>query len=801
MKSTSGFVAFWMVVAATGLLVACGGGSDDAPSPPAPPPASAALALSGTAATGAAIAGAAVDVVCSSGTASGTTGSDGGYSLSVTGGSLPCVLRVNSGGSQLYSLVLGAGSSASANITPLTQLLLAYLAGAEPAAFYAGFNSTVAASVTAPKLTSAQAWVVALLGSAGIDLTSTGDLISAPLSPRTSGSAGNAYAQALDQLAGVLTSAGTSLPSLTTAVAIIGGAPGDGTDSLPPEMLLQPVASTCSSLHSGSYRVVSPTAHSTLANQFSTMTINAATLAVNRSDVGAATWSANGNCRFTGAGGLTDALVSSAGVIVMHYAASAGASYRWAIAFPEQSHTLAELAGNWNMMGIAANATATGFTGMTASATVDAAGAQTAVTRCQNDATWSVKAADCSTPAGPAQSFVADSAGGFDLVNAGTVGGRAFAYRSGSGDLMVAEVQADGSFQLRTRQSSTTLPQVGRFISGFDMYVQSTLASPGDFDPYANTIVSVDAAAKSWVRVTANGGSMVTHHDTLFGDNPRSGYNFRAAGTATASDGSTVRISEYTLMPLAGMGLAPLLLPGSKLFDLSTGWEKSVSAPPPPPTGGGVAACSPLSLPIGSTVQAVLFNAAVPMLGGTFTQTSNGPVQFEGHNAIELHLTAPVIGVALDAKVYLSIDGTGAMTEYGQHAVISTSAGSSDTYTVLTPPVVDREFTLSPGESTPSLTVTQVDTTINTINGVASPPVTQTTTHTIAPKTFVGIENVTVPAGTFSTCRFTEPQTSNGVTTTLTRWLLVGYGGVEVKNSQGSTATSVLFNGVPLTSN
>ena len=799
MKSASGFVASWMVVAATGLLVACGGGSDDAPppSPPVPPPASAALALSGTAATGAAIAGAAVDVVCSSGTASGTTGADGGYSLSVSGGSLPCVLRVNSGGSQLHSLVLGSGSSASANITPLTQLLLAYLAGAEPSAFYAGFNSTTAASVTAPKLTSAQAWVAALLGSAGIDLTSTGDLISAALRPRTSGSAGNAYAQALDQLASALASAGTSLPSLTTAVAISGGAPGDGTASLSPQMLLQPVASTCSSLHSGSYRVVSPTAHSTLANQFSTMTINAATLAVNRSDVGAATWSANGSCRFTGAGGLTDALVSSAGVIVMRYAASAGASYRWAIAFPEQSHTLADLAGNWNMMGIAANATATGFTGMTASATVDAAGAQTAVTRCQNDATWSVKAADCATPTGPAQSFVASSAGGFDLVNAGTVVGRAFAYRSGSGDLMVAEVQADGSFQLCTRQSNTTLPKVGRFVSGFDMYVSSTLVSPSGFDPFANTIVSVDAAAKSWVRVTANGGSTVTHQDTLFGDNPRSGYNFRPSGTATASNGSTATINEYTLMPLTGMGLSPLLLPASKLFDLSMGVQTVPATPP----SGGVAACSPLSLPIGSTVQAVLFNATFPTLGGTFTQTSNGPVQFEGNNAIEVHVTGPVIGAALDAKVYLSIDGTGAMTEYGLHAVISTSAGSSDTYTVLTPPVVDREYALAPGESTPPLTVTQLDTTINTFNGVASPPVTQTTTHTIVPKTFVGIESVTVPAGTFSTCRFTEPQTSNGVTTTFTRWLLVGYGGAEVKNSQGSTATSVLFNGVPLTSN
>jgi len=73
------------------------------------------------AATGAAIGGKTVEAKCSAGTGSATSNADGSYSISVTSGSLPCVLKVApASGPALYSVATGSGSSAVANISPVT---------------------------------------------------------------------------------------------------------------------------------------------------------------------------------------------------------------------------------------------------------------------------------------------------------------------------------------------------------------------------------------------------------------------------------------------------------------------------------------------------------------------------------------------------------------------------------------------------------------------------------------------------------------------------------------------------------
>ena len=71
-------------------LVACGGGGDAAPSTPH---------LTGTAAVGAALAGANVTARCAAGPdITGTTGSDGEFDLSLASGqALPCMVRVTGG--------------------------------------------------------------------------------------------------------------------------------------------------------------------------------------------------------------------------------------------------------------------------------------------------------------------------------------------------------------------------------------------------------------------------------------------------------------------------------------------------------------------------------------------------------------------------------------------------------------------------------------------------------------------------------------------------------------------------------
>lgn len=113
-------------------LVACGGGGDAAPSTPH---------LTGTAAVGAALAGANVTARCAAGPdITGTTGSDGEFDLSLASGqALPCMVRVT-GGSPAVTLHSLATASGRINITPLTELIVARAAGQMPASLFEPFS-------------------------------------------------------------------------------------------------------------------------------------------------------------------------------------------------------------------------------------------------------------------------------------------------------------------------------------------------------------------------------------------------------------------------------------------------------------------------------------------------------------------------------------------------------------------------------------------------------------------------------------------------------------------------------------
>ena len=107
-----------------GLLAACGGSSSSSSTP--------AVTVSGVAATGAAISGGSVNLNCAAGAVrSATTGADGSFLLDVTLATMPCVGRVDykdsSGAAQkLHTLVSQGGV---ANITPVTELIVANLTG------------------------------------------------------------------------------------------------------------------------------------------------------------------------------------------------------------------------------------------------------------------------------------------------------------------------------------------------------------------------------------------------------------------------------------------------------------------------------------------------------------------------------------------------------------------------------------------------------------------------------------------------------------------------------------------------
>jgi hypothetical protein len=561
--------ALSFVLAAT--LAACGGGGGDSSGGGAAGP----LTITGTAANGAAIGGGTVDAKCGAGSGSGSTQADGTYSLTIAGGAWPCVVRVTvAGGPVLYSLTPGAGSAAVANITPFTQLIFASLLAAEPAGAYDSFSSSVAAAITSAALAASQAQVVQLLKAAGIDITSLGDLISATLTPRTATAPGDAYDQALDNLASSLSRSGTTLATLTTAA--VGAASGPSTApvaSLPAELLLQPATPTCSAMRSGTYRLVTPTSGATIAEQTSLAVFDATTLRITRADGSTSTWSANGECRFTdqGSGYSADLVVSQAGVMVGRYTKDNGATYRNFIGFVEQSHTLAELAGDWNNINLGPQGA--GFVGSAGSATLNASGVFTAGTACENASTWAI---DVCTPLTASlldllSPLVVDNSGGFDFIDKvpQAVTARAFAYRSGSGRLMMVAVGREGGFGFWAPQSSVALPTVGAVTTSWNIDTNASLGSASAIYLRSNTIASVDAATGSYSRIQKTPGTNNDHPETLFINNPRAGFLFRPAGSSTAVDGSLQTINQFSALRLPGSGIAPALLQRLQLFNLS----------------------------------------------------------------------------------------------------------------------------------------------------------------------------------------------------------------------------------------
>lgn len=198
-------------VLAASLLSACGGGSDSM--------SAATATVSGTAATGAAIAGGSVSMNCVSG-ASGTTttGTDGSFSISVSGITFPCVARVTvATGEKLHSYVAAAGT---ANITPVTELLVASLTGGTALDAFDKFDATKVKALTAAQVTAAIAAVKAYLVTLGVSVTDfPADPIGAKFVAKAGATAGDKVDAVLDDLAARLKAVGKKLGDAVMAVA------------------------------------------------------------------------------------------------------------------------------------------------------------------------------------------------------------------------------------------------------------------------------------------------------------------------------------------------------------------------------------------------------------------------------------------------------------------------------------------------------------------------------------------------------------------------------------------------------
>lgn len=516
-------------LAAAAVLTACGGGgSDEAPATPS------SVTIAGTAAKGAALAGAAVNVKCAAGNGTATTGSDGKYTVTISGASLPCALKVvGTEGSVFHSVVAGTGTSGSfaANITPLTELLVAKAAGAAPGAFFDGFGSSSA--VSAASLTAAIDYLKTAL-SATTDLTGVNPVADALV-------VGNALDQKIDAVMAALSTAGTTLTEVAATIVANPNAPA--VISAP----LAPAAGDCAWLKSGKYRMISP--YETDPKWKShVLSINATAKTAIDQDGVSIGFTSDGGCQYTldEVDFTNKVMVSSGGVLVVHSQSKTSATQRTVtIGLPEQALPLSDLAGTWNIadfdLGVA----------KTREVAFNSAGQIASASEC-------LGLAACVADTGSFSTFAVNAAGGFDLSDNGTPNGRAFLYKTLAGKAALVILFPDGSLVVGTRKESLgALPAVNT-ASNFREFSLNGNGTVSTLLDQTVTVTGVNAAANSVTRLRASDGRV----DTIGYDKPRNGLRYRAPNSCSVN-GVASNCAESVQVPLQGMGITLSLSVGT----------------------------------------------------------------------------------------------------------------------------------------------------------------------------------------------------------------------------------------------
>jgi hypothetical protein len=545
--------------AVSALVAACGGGGGGSVSVAPPPEAS--LNVSGTAAIGAALANAAVEVKCATGTGTATTGADGSYSVSMKGAALPCFIKVTGTGSAasitLHS-VTEAGStnaadattSATANVTPLTELVVAQLTAGQPSAAFASFDSKVVAAITTTSLASATTKVVTALKGAGIDLGTIDPFKAQLVAASSTAPTGNAYDKLLDQLAAKVPA--DALPQLVMQVAA--AAATNSSTGLTDAMVAVDGGSLpgCSSALSGKYRTLDYWGKTVVREiNFKNKTFQAAdgkeTLAITQDATNACTITATGvvegvNIEWQVAFGPSGAGTYRARSVNPNTPGVVG------YIFPVQAHTYAELAGTWSFLqsGVLPGEGALHFPGQI----TFNADRKAPLCDYKPSANWACQAASDSNLS------VSDrSDGGFDLNEpAKPAAGNLYGYRAPNGTLTLfgttnasgsSAANAEQTILVATKLSALPLPvkdTVNKFSEVLLTRSFNGVVSTSGQTADANTVIATDTAAGTLTRKRASDG----REDTFKNDTPLAGMRYRDFGT---------NVTPVYQIPLTGLGI------------------------------------------------------------------------------------------------------------------------------------------------------------------------------------------------------------------------------------------------------
>ena len=203
-------------------LAACGGGSGAAGT-------AGGLSFSGSAATGNAIANAAVQAKCTGNVVAGTqTSHVGQYALEMAAPArLPCMLRVAAPGGDLYAAVDESYRAGEVNITPLTHLVLTRAGGVAPSRLFADLSTSAPEALSAARLGAAHKEAVDALRPL-VNFSGVASFVHAPLVPAVPGvQGGNALDQQLDELNAKLSARNSSFERIAAVLTQIPAVNGE----------------------------------------------------------------------------------------------------------------------------------------------------------------------------------------------------------------------------------------------------------------------------------------------------------------------------------------------------------------------------------------------------------------------------------------------------------------------------------------------------------------------------------------------------------------------------------------------
>jgi len=554
-------------IAVLATLAACGGGGgSDSPTASS----ASGLALSGYAATGAPLADGTVEFVCSSGTGTATTGADGYYTLTITDGTLPCLGKVTTADtSSTYHTLVSEGTTA--NITPITDLVVASMAGEDTSDFYDTFStlpsSEKAAAITAEKVSAAKDAAKTALKNNGVDGLDDTDPVSGTIKP---GDGNDAYDKALEKLK----EKGDEVKD--TIKSDLAAETGDQAPSLPSKLKDLPAASSCAALVSTNYRFIGSQAVDKL-----TVDAKALTITNSSNDTFYLSPVSGDACHFqvfdtadTAGTSTGDVVLAQSGVAVVR-AVQTGTTPTIGIMFPVQKGlTIASAGGKWSYMGIASATGSAPYQAVAGQVTLDKLGSATTLTECTS-ADWQIDdRRNCATLTGdPAAQSVGVLSLNTDTDGYTTSSGSArYAYTAGTGDVMFVSRSTNGSLYVGTRQRTLAAPVVGDTKTSWTLYENSSLEA-GPVSANTITITSVDAptsATTTFVRTSETVGSSPSdkHSETLTNNTPAKGYRYRAPGSYTV-DGAQKTYSELVQLPLKGIGITVAANETNKRFQLS----------------------------------------------------------------------------------------------------------------------------------------------------------------------------------------------------------------------------------------